>query len=187
MILTCPSRYLLSDMNLSGTKSLNISSIILPFFELHSKFKIFIFALTKTINYDFCSNQIPCHPDCTIPRHHAAHPRTGQQAGHDTPQVHSVTLQTAEYIVLGKKDRAKYGKSFLGYTGMQVHCYIGQKLKPKELRRILKKIRNYQYENIVFDGFVTDQVRMDHSFHAGVLPGLIAGEYPSFTLRRSSK
>lgn len=103
------------------------------------------------------------------------------------PQVHSVTLQTAEYIVLGKKDRAKYGKSFLGYTGMQVHCYIGQKLKPKELRRILKKIRNYQYENIVFDGFVTDQVRMDHSFHAGVLPGLIAGEYPSFTLRRSSK
>ena len=92
------------------------------------------------------------------------------------PQVHSVTLQTAEYIVLGKKDRAKYGKSFLGYTGMQVHCYIGQKLKPKELRRILKKIRNYQYENIVFDGFVTDQVRMDHSFHAGVLPGLLAGE-----------
>ena len=103
------------------------------------------------------------------------------------PQVHSVTLQTAEYIVLGKKDRAKYGKSFLGYTGMQVHCYIGQKLKPKELRRILKKIRNCPYENIVFDGFVTDQVSMDHSFHAGVLPGLLVGEYPSFTLRRSSK
>ncbi len=103
------------------------------------------------------------------------------------PQVHSVTLQTAKYIVLGKKDRAKYGKSFLGYTGMQVHCYQGQKVKPKELRRILKKIRNCPYENIVFDGFVTDQVSMEHSFHAGVLPGLLAGEYPSFTLRRSSK
>ena len=87
-------------------------------------------------------------------------------------------MQTTECIAVGKKDKERFGKKFLGYSFMQTWCYDGEKLATKKHKEIFKNIQYYPYEKVVFNGFVLDKLGMDYSTEAGVIPALIAGKYP---------
>ena len=93
-------------------------------------------------------------------------------------------MQTTECIAVGKKDKERFGKKFLGYSFMQTWCYNGEKLDTKKHKEIFKNIQYYPYEKVVFNGFVLDRPDMDYSTEAGVIPALIVGKYPVLIFRR---
>ena len=46
----------------------------------------------------------------------------------DVPaEVEALRMQTTECIAVGKKDKERFGKKFLGYSFMQTWCYNGEK------------------------------------------------------------
>ena len=105
----------------------------------------------------------------------------------DVPaEVEALRLQTTECIAVGKKDKERFGKKFLGYSFMQTWCYDGKKLATKKHKEIFKGIYHYPYDMVVFNGFVLDKLDMDYSFEAGVIPALIAGKYPVLIFRREA-
>lgn len=95
-------------------------------------------------------------------------------------------MQTTECIAVGKKDKERFGKKFLGYSFMQTWCYNGKKLDTKKHKEIFKDIYHYPYDKVVFNGFLLDRLDMDYSFEAGVIPALIAGKYPVLIFRREA-
>ena len=105
----------------------------------------------------------------------------------DVPaEVEALRMQTTECIAVGKKDKERFGKKFLGYSFMQTWCYNGEKLDTKKHKEIFKNIQYYPYEKVVFNGFVLDRPDMDYSTEAGVIPALIAGKYPVLIFRREA-
>ena len=105
----------------------------------------------------------------------------------DVPaEVEALRMQTTECIAIGKKDKERFGKKFLGYSFMQTWCYDGEKLATKKHKEIFKGIYHYPYDKVVFNGFVLDRLDMDYSFEAGVIPAMIAGEYPVLIFRREA-
>ena len=105
----------------------------------------------------------------------------------DVPaEVEGFRMQTTECIAVGKKDKERFGKKFLGYSFMQTWCYDGEKLATKKHKEIFKGIYHYPYDKVVFNGFVLDRLDMDYSFEAGVIPAMIAGEYPVLIFRREA-
>ncbi len=105
----------------------------------------------------------------------------------DVPaEVEGLRMQTTECIAIGKKDKERFGKKFLGYSFMQTWCYDGEKLATKKHKEIFKGIYHYPYDKVVFNGFVLDRLDMDYSFEAGVIPAMIAGEYPVLIFRREA-
>ena len=105
----------------------------------------------------------------------------------DVPaEVEALRLQTTECIAVGKKDKEKFGKKFLGYSFMQTWCYNGEKLATKKHKEIFRNIQYYPYDKIVFNGFVLDKLDMDYSTEAGVIPALIVGKYPVLIFRREA-
>mgnify|MGYP003292161454 FL=1 len=103
----------------------------------------------------------------------------------DVPaEVEALRMQTTECIAVGKKDKQRFGKKFLGYSFMQTWCYNGEKLDTKKHKEIFKDIYHYPYDKVVFNGFVLDKLDMDYSTEAGVIPALIAGKYPVLIFRR---
>ena len=101
-------------------------------------------------------------------------------------EVEGLRMQTTECIAVGKKDKERFGKKFLGYSFMQTWCYNGEKLATKKHKEIFKGIYHYPYDKVVFNGFVLDRLDMDYSFEAGVIPAMIAGEYPVLIFRREA-
>lgn len=101
-------------------------------------------------------------------------------------EVEGLRMQTTECIAVGKKDKERFGKKFLGYSFMQTWCYNGEKLDTKKHKEIFKNIQYYPYEKVVFNGFVLDKLDMDYSTEAGVIPALIAGKYPVLIFRREA-
>ena len=105
----------------------------------------------------------------------------------DVPaEVEALRMQTTECIAVGKKDKERFGKKFLGYSFMQTWCYNGEKLDTKKHKDIFKDIQYYPYEKVVFNGFVLDKLDMDYSTEAGVIPALIVGQYPVLIFRREA-
>ena len=105
----------------------------------------------------------------------------------DVPaEVEALRMQTTECIAVGKKDKERFGKKFLGYSFMQTWCYNGEKLNTKKHKEIFKNIQYYPYEKVVFNGFVLDKLDMDYSTEAGVIPALIVGKYPVLIFRREA-
>ena len=105
----------------------------------------------------------------------------------DVPaEVEALRMQTIECIAVGKKDKERFGKKFLGYSFMQTWCYNGEKLDTKKHKEIFKDIYHYPYDKVVFNGFLLDRLDMDYSFEAGVIPALIAGKYPVLIFRREA-
>ena len=105
----------------------------------------------------------------------------------DVPaEVEALRMQTTECIAVGKKDKERFGKKFLGYSFMQTWCYNGEKLATKKHKEIFKDIQYYPYEKVVFNGFVLDKLDMDYSTEAGVIPALIVGKYPVLIFRRET-
>ena len=105
----------------------------------------------------------------------------------DVPaEVEGLRMQTTECIAVGKKDKERFGKKFLGYSFMQTWCYNGKKLDTKKHKEIFKDIYHYPYDKVVFNGFLLDRLDMDYSFEAGVIPALIAGKYPVLIFRREA-
>ena len=105
----------------------------------------------------------------------------------DVPaEVEALRMQTTECIAVGKKDKERFGKKFLGYSFMQTWCYNGEKLDTKKHKEIFKDIYHYPYDKVVFNGFLLDRLDMDYSFEAGVIPALIAGKYPVLIFRRET-
>ena len=105
----------------------------------------------------------------------------------DVPaEVEALRMQTTECIAVGKKDKERFGKKFLGYSFMQTWCYNGEKLNTKKHKEIFKDIYHYPYDKVVFNGFLLDRLDMDYSFEAGVIPALIAGKYPVLIFRREA-
>ena len=105
----------------------------------------------------------------------------------DVPaEVEALRMQTTECISVGKKDKERFGKKFLGYSFMQTWCYDGEKLATKKHKEIFKGIYHYPYDKVVFNGFVLDRLDMDYSFEAGVIPAMIAGQYPVLIFRRET-
>ena len=105
----------------------------------------------------------------------------------DVPaEVEALRMQTTECIAVGKKDKERFGKKFLGYSFMQTWCYTGEKLDTKKHKEIFKDIYHYPYDKVVFNGFLLDRLDMDYSFEAGVIPALIAGKYPVLIFRREA-
>jgi hypothetical protein len=105
----------------------------------------------------------------------------------DVPaEVEALRMQTTECIAVGKKDKERFGKKFLGYSFMQTWCYNGEKLDTKKHKDIFKDIQYYPYEKVVFNGFVLDKLDMDYSTEAGVIPALIVGKYPVLIFRRET-
>ena len=105
----------------------------------------------------------------------------------DVPaEVEALRMQTTECIAVGKKYKERFGKKFLGYSFMQTWCYDGEKLATKKHKEIFKGIYHYPYDKVVFNGFVLDRLDMDYSFEAGVIPAMIAGEYPVLIFRREA-
>ena len=105
----------------------------------------------------------------------------------DVPaEVEALRMQTTECIAVGKKDKERFGKKFLGYSFMQTWCYDGEKLETKKHKEIFKNIQYYPYDKVVFNGFVLDKLDMDYSTEAGVIPALIAGKYPVLFFRREA-
>ncbi|MBQ8810683.1 MAG: hypothetical protein IJZ70_00020 [Bacteroidales bacterium] len=105
----------------------------------------------------------------------------------DVPaEVEALRMQTTECIAVGKKDKQRFGKKFLGYSFMQAWCYNGEKLDIKKHKEIFKPIKYYPYEKVVFNGFVLDKLDMDYSTEAGVIPSLIVGKYPVLIFRREA-
>ena len=105
----------------------------------------------------------------------------------DVPaEVETLRMQTTECIAVGKKDKERFGKKFLGYSFMQTWCYNGEKLDTKKHKEIFKNIEYYPYEKVVFNGFVLDKLDMDYSTEAGVIPALIVGKYPVLIFRREA-
>ena len=105
----------------------------------------------------------------------------------DVPaEVEALRMQTTECISVGKKDKERFGKKFLGYSFMQTWCYNGEKLDRKKHKEIFKNIQYYPYDKVVFNGFVLDKLDMDYSTEAGVIPALIAGKYPVLFFRREA-
>lgn len=105
----------------------------------------------------------------------------------DVPaEVEALRLQTTECISVGKKDREKFGKKYLGCSFMQTWCYDGEKLGTKKHKEIFKDIQYYPYDKVVFNGFVLDKLDMDYSTEAGVIPALIVGKYPVLIFRREA-
>ena len=105
----------------------------------------------------------------------------------DVPaEVEALRMQTTECIAVGKKDKERFGKKFLGYSFMQTWCYDGEKLETKKHKEIFKNIQYYPYDKVVFNGFVLDKLDMDYSTEAGVIPALIAGKYPVLIFRREA-
>ena len=101
-------------------------------------------------------------------------------------EVEALRLQTTECIAVGKKDKERFGKKFLGYSFMQTWCYNGEKLDTKKHKEIFMDIYHYPYDKVVFNGFLLDRLDMDYSFEAGVIPALIAGKYPVLVFRREA-
>ena len=101
-------------------------------------------------------------------------------------EVEGLRMQTTECIAVGKKDKERFGKKFLGYSFMQTWCYNGEKLDTKKHKEIFKNIQYYPYEKVVFNGFVLDKLDMDYSTEAGVIPALIVGQYPVLIFRREA-
>lgn len=101
-------------------------------------------------------------------------------------EVEGLRMQTTECIAVGKKDKERFGKKFLGYSFMQTWCYNGEKLNTKKHKEIFKNIQYYPYEKVVFNGFVLDKLDMDYSTEAGVIPALIVGKYPVLIFRREA-
>ena len=105
----------------------------------------------------------------------------------DVPaEVEGLRMQTTECVAVGKKDKERFGKKFLGYSFMQTWYYDGKKLAPKKHKEIFKGIYHYPYDKVVFNGFVLDRLDMDYSFEAGVIPAMIAGQYPVLIFRREA-
>ena len=105
----------------------------------------------------------------------------------DVPaEVEALRMQTTECIAVGKKDKERFGRKFLGYSFMQTWCYNGEKLNIKKHKEIFKPIQYYPYEKVVFNGFVLDKLDMDYSTEAGVIPALIVGKYPVLIFRREA-
>ena len=105
----------------------------------------------------------------------------------DVPaEVEALRMQTTECIAVGKKDKERFGKKYLGYSFMQTLCYDGEKLDTKKHKEMFKSIQYYPYEKVVFIGFVLDKLNMDYSTEAGMIPALIAGKYPVLIFRRES-
>ena len=105
----------------------------------------------------------------------------------DVPaEVEALRMQTTECIAVGKKDKERFGKKFLGYSFMQTRCYNGEKLDTKKHKEIFKNIQYYPYDKVVFNGFVLDKLDMDYSTEAGVIPALIVGKYPVLIFRREA-
>ena len=105
----------------------------------------------------------------------------------DVPaEVEALRMQTTECIAIGKKDKERFGKKFLGYSFMQTWCYNGEKLGTKKHKEIFRNIQYYPYDKVVFNGFVLDKLDMDYSTEAGVIPALIAGKYPVLIFRREA-
>ncbi len=101
-------------------------------------------------------------------------------------EVEALRMQTTECIAVGKKDKERFGKKFLGYSFMQTWCYNGERLDTKKHKEIFKPIKYYPYEKVVFNGFVLDKLDMDYSTEAGVIPALIVGQYPVLIFRRET-
>lgn len=105
----------------------------------------------------------------------------------DVPaEVEALRMQTTECIAVGKKDKERFGKKFLGYSFMQTRCYNGEKLNTKKHKEIFKNIQYYPYDKVIFNGFVLDKLDMDYSTESGVIPALIAGKYPVLIFRREA-
>jgi len=105
----------------------------------------------------------------------------------DVPaEVEGLRMQTTECIAVGKKDKERFGRKFLGYSFMQTWCYNGEKLDTKKHKEIFKNIQYYPYDKVVFNGFVLDKLDMDYSTEAGVIPALIVGKYPVMIFRRET-
>ncbi len=105
----------------------------------------------------------------------------------DVPaEVEALRMQTTECIAVGKKDKERLGKKFLGYSFMQTWCYNGEKLATKKHKEIFKNIQYYPYDKVVFNGFALDKLDMDYSTEAGVIPALIVGKYPVLIFRREA-
>ena len=105
----------------------------------------------------------------------------------DVPaEVEALRMQTTECIAVGKKDKERFGKKFLGYSFMQTWCYNGEKLDTKKHKEIFKDIYHYPYDKVVFNGFVLDRLDMDYSTESGVIPALIVGKYPVLIFRREA-
>lgn len=106
----------------------------------------------------------------------------------DVPEeLRAMKLQTTEYISAGRKDKERFGKKFLGYSFMWTWCYDGEKLDTKKHQELFRKIRNYPYDKIVFNGFVLDRLDMDYSTEGGVIAGLIVGKKPVLIFRREAE
>ena len=101
-------------------------------------------------------------------------------------EVEALRMQTTECISVGKKDKERFGKKFLGYSFIQTWCYNGEKLATKKHKEIFKNIQYYPYDKVVFNGFVLDKLDMDYSTEAGVIPALIVGKYPVLIFRREA-
>ena len=101
-------------------------------------------------------------------------------------EVEALRMQTTECIAVGKRDKERFGKKFLGYSFMQTWCYNGEKLDTKKHKEIFKNIQYYPYEKVVFNGFVLDKLDMDYSTEAGVIPALFVGKYPVLIFRREA-
>ena len=105
----------------------------------------------------------------------------------DVPvEVEGLRMQTTECISVGKKDKERFGKKFLGYSFMQTWCYNGEKLDTKKHKDIFKDIQYYPYEKVVFNVFVLDKLDMNYSTEAGIIPALIVGKYPVLIFRREA-
>lgn len=106
----------------------------------------------------------------------------------DVPEeLQAMKLQTTEYISAGRKDKERFGKKFLGYSFMWTWCYDGGKLDTEKHRELFKKIRNYPYDKIVFNGFVLDKLDMDYSTEGGVIAGMIVGKKPVLLFKREAE
>ena len=105
----------------------------------------------------------------------------------DVPaEVEALRMQTTECVAVGKRDKERFGKKFLGYSFMQTWCYNGEKLATKKHKEIFRNIQYYPYDKVVFNGFVLDKLDMDYSTEAGVIPALIVGKYPVLIFRREA-
>ncbi len=106
----------------------------------------------------------------------------------DVPaEVHLLRLQTTECISAGKKQKAKFGKRFLGCSSLQAICHNGEDLDRGKFKELFKNIQFYPYDKIVFRGFAPYRIEMDHPTEAGVIPALIFGKKPVIVYRREEK
>jgi hypothetical protein len=80
----------------------------------------------------------------------------------DVPQeVKALQLETAECTAYGPRDIARFGKKYLGCTQILTLCDNGKQLDDKKYRALLRQVKYYPYDRIVFNGFMVDGLRSD--------------------------